>query len=296
MFFSFFSRVIFLLALSFSVVLHPLPSLCQPPLQEKICYWEVEKDGKKSTLLGTMHILSGDYLKDLKSSITSSEVIIIEVADFSHMYTTIAQTVMLAPGQRLEEVISPELLKKVREFFEKKSLPEEFITRCKPWYLGMLAQLLQTENLLPLKGLPMDLYILKLAQAKKIKTVGIETLEQQMGYFDELPLKDQETFLSLAISDETRKELEDLKNLYLQAEDGKIAENMMKSVKEPQTHGIYQKIYIDRNHLMNKTVLPYVEKGNAFIAVGFAHMVSETGMVRFLEQKGFRVSKKHLTR
>ena len=46
---------------------------------------------------------------------------------------------------------------------------------------------------------------------------------------------------------------------------------------------------------MNRAVLPYLNKGNAFIAIGFGHLVTKTGMVKFLKSNGFQVKRKFLT-
>ena len=43
---------------------------------------------------------------------------------------------------------------------------------------------------------------------------------------------------------------------------------------------------------MNQKVLPYIKKGNAFVAVGLAHLLGENGMINFLKAKGYNVELK----
>ncbi len=44
-----------------------------------------------------------------------------------------------------------------------------------------------------------------------------------------------------------------------------------------------------RNHNMLQNMQPHLKKGNAFIAVGALHLPGDTGLLRLLEQRGYRV-------
>ena len=49
------------------------------------------------------------------------------------------------------------------------------------------------------------------------------------------------------------------------------------------------RLLLDRNRRMFERMLPLVQRGNAFIAVGAGHLVGEDGLLRLLERRGFRV-------
>ena len=287
----------------FSLLLGPQPRLWAKAYQspspkksdKKICYWIAEKDGKESVLFGTMHILSGSYLKKLKKTIASSHVILVEINDFSNANSYFSQIILLPPDKSLKTVVSQDTYKKTIRFFKKDGLPKEFVNRCTSFYLGMIGQLLQMQDLLKFASLPMDLYILKLAEKHKIQHIGLETIEEQMSYFNNVSMEVQEAFLAESIDPKTKKEMTQLKKLYLKGDVKEIEKFLYQSINAQGTEELYQSLYIDRNKRMNEKILPYVEKGQAFIAVGFGHLVTETGMVNFLKKNGFQVTKKYLT-
>ncbi|MBN1521840.1 MAG: TraB/GumN family protein [Candidatus Aureabacteria bacterium] len=261
---------------------------------KKICYWEAEKNGRISLLFGTMHILSGGYLKNLKERIKSSDIIIVEIDDFAESNVKLVQAATFPQHQSLKKSISPEVYNKAVDYFSQKGLTKVVLDRFKPWYLGLMAQLLQSQEFITFKTLPMDLYILKLAQTYKVPTLGLETVEEQISCFEKLSMKAQEAFLEESIDPRTKQEMVTLKNLYLQGKLEEIENFLEETIDAQQSKELYHVIYTERNHRMNAVILPYAEKGNAFIAVGFGHLVTETGVVHFLEKKGFTVTKKSL--
>jgi uncharacterized protein YbaP (TraB family) len=44
-----------------------------------------------------------------------------------------------------------------------------------------------------------------------------------------------------------------------------------------------------RNRLMAERLQPYLQEGNAFVAVGALHLPGETGLLELLEQRGYTV-------
>ena len=242
-----------------------------------------------------MHILPGSYLRNLRKKIISSDVIIVEINDFSEALNKISVAGQFKGNKTLKTSISQQLYSKVMRFFSKFGLPRQFTNKCKPWYLGMLAQQFQSQEFINLLDLPMDLYVIQLAQKNKIKTVGLETVDDQVSYFEELSPKIQETFLEESVDPKTKKELVQLKNLYVSGNVKKIEDVLIESISKNETKELYEKIYTERNHRMNRAVLPYLNKGNAFIAIGFGHLVTKTGMVKFLKSNGFQVKRKFLT-
>jgi len=47
----------------------------------------------------------------------------------------------------------------------------------------------------------------------------------------------------------------------------------------------------DRNRTMVKRMIPLLQRGSAFVAVGAAHLPGEEGMLYLLEQEGYRVTR-----
>src|SRR3546814_9044049 len=61
--------------------------------------------------------------------------------------------------------------------------------------------------------------------------------------------------------------------------------------KEPAARA-YKKAFLDdRNHRMVERLVPLLERGKAFVAVGAAHLPGEEGMLHLLEQQGYRITR-----
>lgn len=134
-----------------------------------------------------------------------------------------------------------------------------------------------------------DRHIFEKAQESKVDIVGLETVEYQLGLFDNLPVKVQEYFLI--------QSLEDLENVETRIQamvkaweggDVKELEALLAGMKEyPE---LYQSLVVTRNHHW----LPQIEqrlqkRGPVFVVVGALHLLGEEGILAALAKKGYRV-------
>ena len=55
----------------------------------------------------------------------------------------------------------------------------------------------------------------------------------------------------------------------------------------------YQRFLIDRNIKMVQRMVPLIDKGPSFFAVGAMHLTGKAGVLRLLEQQGYSVSAVH---
>ena len=66
------------------------------------------------------------------------------------------------------------------------------------------------------------------------------------------------------------------------------------SFLDPRTADRYnRRMIVDRNHIMVERMLPLLETGKAFVAVGSLHMPGEDGILYLLQQRGYRVTRLH---
>ena len=54
-----------------------------------------------------------------------------------------------------------------------------------------------------------------------------------------------------------------------------------------------QRLLVHRNHRMVERALPVMEESSTFIAIGALHMPGEEGMLRLLEERGYRITRLH---
>jgi len=52
---------------------------------------------------------------------------------------------------------------------------------------------------------------------------------------------------------------------------------------------VFDSLIVRRNHRMAERIVPFLEKGNVFVAVGALHLPGDDGILSLLEKRGFRV-------
>ncbi|RME35848.1 MAG: TraB/GumN family protein, partial [Gammaproteobacteria bacterium] len=141
-------------------------------------------------------------------------------------------------------------------------------------------------------GLPLDMVLLYRAREAGLSVAGLETLEEQAGVLEGLSLADQQELLRDTVChyDRIRADQEALKRLYLQRDLAGLARYADRYVSDSGSYDRLEKILLtDRNRRMADRMQDYLRRGDAFIAVGAMHLPGRRGLLRLLEQAGYRV-------
>ena len=90
--------------------------------------------------------------------------------------------------------------------------------------------------------------------------------------------------------------LEDLKRLYLAGD----LEAVFRRSYEPARRlgpksmlAVIERLLDDRNAVMVERMTPLLKEGNAFIAVGAAHLPGRAGVLQMLVDQGYKVTRVH---
>ena len=107
---------------------------------------------------------------------------------------------MMKDGTTLKDLLSDQEYAEVSGYFEKMGLPMFLLSKVKPMFLSMLAEInmdpseMQSDDV---KSYEMELY--DRAQKASKEVGGLETMEFQMSLFDSIPYKDQAVMLLDAV-------------------------------------------------------------------------------------------------
>ncbi|EIJ42204.1 hypothetical protein BegalDRAFT_1308 [Beggiatoa alba B18LD] len=263
---------------------------------EKGLLWKIEKEGiKTSYLLGTIHSEDPRVAKlspTVRQAIDKSELAVFELElNFSTLYKSV--TAMYLEGeQTLEQIIGKEDYPAMIQQLEKHGFPESVVKRMKPWAVMLTISMPKSKT-----GQILDLllYQYALQLGKKIK--GLETAEEQLSLFENIPLTEQITLLkdSLAHIESVNETLEQLHKFYiahtLQAMKDFEAIYLEKTTNEPElVKALMVKLVDERNNRMVERIIPIIQQTSTFIAVGSMHLVGETGIIYQLRKQGYKVS------
>ena len=255
--------------------------------------WKIEtQNAPPSFLFGTIH--SDD------ARVTALPEVVAKSLDVSNRFAMealidgdglvqMAQAMYFNDGKTLEQVIGKKLYADVLQTLTKHGLPTLGVEKQKPWAVMMMLSMPP-----PTTGQYLDL-ILETRAAQQNKPIrGLETIQEQIAVFNDLPLPDQTLLLQETLRDyqDFDKAFEQLIKAYLARDLKDLLEISEKH--EPANNIMYQKVMdrllTARNTRMLERMTPLLQQGQAFIAVGAAHLPGDAGLLNLLEKAGYRVT------
>ncbi len=269
-------------------------------------FWKVEKQGQKpSWLLGTMHLADPQIAtipEDAKQAILESDTLVIESIEALDQQAAakamagLAHLTLLSSGT-LSDLISDDLEDELELAVTQRGVPMALADRMQPWLIATTVSLPVCEIIRKQNGeRVLDAELAEFAMNQGTDVRGLESVAEQLTAIASLPIDYHVSALeeTLASGDLAVDMIETMKILYKQERMG-VVFPLMKSIM-PETgsgEGVaqFQEALIDkRNHIMAERVLPILNDGPTFVAVGALHLPGETGLVKLLRDAGYTVS------
>lgn len=285
-------RFFLLLALSLVATVVGGDNADQQPVEvDHSVFWAIEKEGQPAGfVLGTIHSEDPrvlDFTEDFLQKLKSNSIFAMEMVPDLPTLARLTEYMHLPPDQSLESVIGEKRFEALKTAMSVYSVPTEFIRRMKPW-----AAMMTLSTPPPETGFFMDLSLSLRASGSGLKVVGLETLEQQLSFLQDMPMPMQLDLLDQAINEAGRvKEAHDqLVAVYLEND---LVRLESLSNEEFEAVGPEAKTYffdagiIKRNYRMLDSLLRQLEKHRVFVAVGALHLPGEEGLLELLRRNGY---------
>jgi uncharacterized protein YbaP (TraB family) len=260
-------------------------------------FWKASSGTNTVYLLGSIHAATPEMYplpKQIEAAFRSSTVLAVEVnvnkLDTNRM-RNLMSTGFYPPGDSLWRHISPEGKQVVLRFCARHGLPPEVFAGLKPW-----AAILVVSGLpLVSGGMSFDLGIDRhfLGRVfRGMRVEQIETMEQQVQLIAGIGGSNPERVLLEAVqsADTDASYAADMQDAWL-AGDTRTLEGMVSQMYAAAPE-FADKLIARRNVRMAEAVERYLNgRETCFVVVGAAHLVGEIGVIRLLEQKGYRVER-----
>ncbi|MCK5720100.1 MAG: TraB/GumN family protein [Thiomargarita sp.] len=266
-------------------------------LEQKGLFWQIE-NGKQSPsyLFGTIHSEDprvNNLPKIIDSRFKQADSASFEILmDISTMLKASSSMFFVGENQSLEKLLEASLYQQVITAMKPYKMPKEIVNRIKPWAITV------TLSSPPIKtGEFLDFSLYQQAIALNIPVYGLETVKEQLDIFNNISIADQVQLLKDTIKDIEKMPamFEKLHELYLARDLTKLFEFSMAEMKQGSSdieliEDFIEKILDKRNIKMVKRMEERLQAGNAFIAVGALHLPGEQGILKLLQNKGYKVS------
>ncbi|HUI76280.1 MAG TPA: TraB/GumN family protein [Bryobacteraceae bacterium] len=258
--------------------------------------WKVSSAHNTVYLLGSIHLASRDFYplpEHIEQAFRKSNVLVVEV-DLNRLDQTKFQGLMAANGlypreDSLWNHISPGTRQLVAGFCQERGMDAEVFARMKPW-LAAIATTLMPASAMPQNLAPgIDKYFLDEA-GDRMRIEPLESAEYQFRLLSGLPEVQQERSLRNAVKNagQSAEDFQKLQSLWLEGDAAGLSSYLSTSMRDDPE---YQKrVFADRNPRMaDRAEQCLKSRDRCFVVVGAGHMVGKDGVVRLLENRGYKV-------
>lgn len=255
--------------------------------------WKIERENQKASyLFGTIHLADPRVTNlpaPVRSVFDAADSLVVEVVPDMESMARLTQLMRFNDGGTLTKAVGARTVADARAALAKRGIPLTDIDSLKPWAITLM---LLTPDLNG--ALPLDLLLQTRASERGIVVTGLETMDEQIAVFDGLSLDDQRDLLDATLRDqaEVAGRTEALIRAYL-ARDLEALQALADAdrLANPTLHAtVMRRLLMERNRRMVKRMQSRLRRGNAFIAVGAAHLPGPQGLVELLEREGYRLS------
>lgn len=259
---------------------------------EKSLLWEVSGNGltESSYVYGTIHMTCDATLdNDVLKALDDTKLLVLEIdMDDPSLQMNMMKGMYMKDGKTIKDLVSEEDYLTISTFVkEQMGMPLDALGNIKPFFI--------TAMFYPkLLGCPVQSFeaqLMKIAHEQEEEVLGLETVEEQLGVFDEIPYEDQATDLLRSAKDNLTTDKESFQKLMelYKSEDIEGMVTMMDEDKNLSTTKHKDKMLDNRNKNWISKIGNHAKNQPTFFGVGAAHLAGDNGVIKLLRKAGYTV-------
>jgi len=254
--------------------------------------WKIEtQTGQSNYLFGTMHSQDraiSQFPPNVRLALAQSQPFIIESVLTEESNKVFFDSIF-SPDAKLSDLIKTPIYHYLEETLPDYGVPLEKIPNLKPWAAFTLIGRPK-----PVNAATLDMVLIQTARSLNKTIIGLETMKELIEPMEKLNINDQIIILNDTVCNHKQiiQDSWELIQLYL-ARDlaGMIAFNNQPHYDEDVFNRYIQGILYDRNERLLERIIPYLDNGSAFIAVGALHLAGDKGILQILKEKNYLVTR-----
>jgi uncharacterized protein YbaP (TraB family) len=260
--------------------------------------WRItSRSGGEVALLGSMHVLrAADH--PLPASVDAlydgADTLVLELdlddIDAMQQQTTLLGAAVLPQGTVLRDVLDAEVYRLAEQRSSELGIDLTLLQRFEPWLVAitMLDQGIRRLGFEAERGI--EQYMTAKARRDGKEIVGLESLETQVGIFDGLTPKEQQSMLEqtlqeLSLADRT---MADMALAWREGRLDELAADLLGDFDD--FPGLYPTLVTNRNRNWVTEIERMLDDGGRYlVVVGALHLVGEDSVIELLEERGHDV-------
>ena len=259
--------------------------------------WRVDGAANSVYLLGSIHLLRAeDYPlpRAIDAAYADAEVVIMELDmdDLDPVRTQAAfnQAGVITDGTTLRDLMGEEYYRAAEEAAAVIDVPLDMLASSEPWLAAITVELMMLYRLgfNPMLGVEMTMTNRAVADGKPIE--GLETVDEQLGFFDGLPLEAQREMLlqTLLQSTEISASIDALIDAWRRGDTAMLETELLQGIEEQAD--LHEVLIVARNRRWAEIITTWLDDEQDYlVVVGALHLVGDDGVPTLLGEAGYEI-------
>lgn len=279
---------------------------CAHAANDKAFIWEVASEHSVIYLTGSIHFADKSFYplrQEIEEAFDRSEYLVVELnieqMDHAAYNRLVSEKGSFAKDKTIRDVISEETWLQLRQRLQQLDVDYDTIKNYKPGVLVLTLSAVHAIKMGLDPQLGIDIHFLQKALKQPDKQIiELETLEQQISLFLDMPDADLLLKESLYSLDETETLMADMVRYWKQGDEAEMNRLLFEEAIDqyPAFTEIYDRLFFERNRQMTAKIDVMLKRESAtktyyFVVVGSGHLLGDRGIVNALREKGYQVKR-----
>jgi uncharacterized protein YbaP (TraB family) len=259
--------------------------------------WVVSSPTSRLVLLGSVHMLKPDASALPAEALEAYEhaaALVMEVdlnsVSADGLVASMSTLAALPEGRTLGQELGRELYARVKAQAAADGLDAEVLEHTQPWMVALMLDQLQMARLGYASASGVDEQLAQRAAADHKRIIGLETMDEQLGFFAHLSAAQQLRYLRYTLDeqDHAGEELNQMVAAWRSGDSGALEKLLAEGFRD--FPDLYRLLTSERNRRWLATLEPLLNGHQDYlVVVGAMHLVGNEGLVALLRQRGYHV-------
>ena len=265
---------------------------------EPAMLWVAQGNQNSVYLLGSIHLLRPQdhpLPPAIELVYDAADVLVMELdmddLDYVSIMATMRELGVLENETRLKHLLGKELYAQASAAAEATEIPLDLLDRSEPWLAAITVQEMLAMRVGFSGELGIEQYLTDKARVDGKPISGLETVGEQLGFLDGLPMDVQSQWLVHSLVDGLRIEMlvDQLVEAWRSGDIDYLEKELLHEASmSPELH---QALLVRRNHNWIDKIVDYLDDDEDYlIVVGAAHLVGDDGVIKLLSERDVAVS------
>lgn len=262
---------------------HPLPM------------WQVEGEHNRIYILGSVHLLRAqDHpLPDaIYAAYEDADSLVMEL-DMDDLDPVAIQALindlgMIKSDESLSDLMGAKLYAEAEQIAEQIDIPLGMLARTEPWLAAINVEQLILMRIGFNPAFGVESRFTDKAGIDNKQILGLESIDQQLGFLDNMSLNAQRTMLIQTLSESVRMEeiMDKLITAWRHGDVDFLENNMLADIQEfPE---LYEALVVTRNRNWTEKIETMLQDDQDYlIIVGALHLIGEDGLPTMIGERGY---------